>query len=89
MRGGMAHACETLEQRGFLACRQRPAVKCSLLVRFSAKKPGPAIPLDYSEGRHSTNQESGDHSAVGKRIAQLSFQDWTSTYFLRDQSWGK
>ena len=37
MRGGMSHACETLEQGGFLACRQRPAVKCSLLVRYSAK----------------------------------------------------
>merc|ERR1712120_102031 len=37
MRGGMSHACETLEQGGFLACRQRPAVKCSLLALYSAK----------------------------------------------------
>ena len=32
-----SHACETLEQKGFLARRQRLAVKCSLLVRYSAK----------------------------------------------------
>ena len=44
---------------------------CALL----GKKPGPAIPLDYSKGRHSTDQESGDHSAVGKGIEKLSFQD--------------
>ena len=80
MRGGMAHACETLEQRGFLACRQRPAVKCSLLVRYPSKNQDPLFLLDYSKDRHSTDRESGDHSAVGKVIAKLSFQDRTYTF---------
>ena len=65
MRGGMAHACETLERGGFLACRQRPEVKCSLLVRYPAQNQDPIFLPGLLKDPHSTDRESGDHSAVG------------------------
>ena len=52
-------------------------MKCSLLVHYSAKNQDPLFLLNYSQDRHSTDRESGDHSVVGKVIAKLSFQDLT------------
>ena len=65
MRGGMAHACETLERGGFLVCRQRPEVKCSLLVRYPAQNQDPLFLPGLLKDPHSTDRESGDPSAVG------------------------
>ena len=65
MRGGIAHACETLEQGGFLACRQRHEVKCSLLVHYPTKNQDPLFLLDCSKdptqpiGRVGTILQSG------------------------------
>ena len=65
MRGGMAHACETLERGGFLVCRQRPEVKCPLLVRYPAQNQDPLFLPGLLKDPHSADRESGDPSAVG------------------------
>ena len=71
MCGGMAHACETLERGGFLACRQRPEVKCSLLVRYPTQNQDPLFLPGLLKDPHSTDRESGDHSAVGNSQAAV------------------